>query len=249
MTVTGDFAAEGDDFDAPSYPTAFGITFTPKVAGILVGVVGLGAAAYLGTQLVLPVFEQQQTLRESIAQKELDLQQKAQTAQRVKQIVADLNQAKAENTAVRTLFSSQKALDTLLLDLNRVIVSNSAELLEFTPNYSASGPVTDGSLGPALNNKLTRQVTSVSFRGTFGQTLKIMQAIDRLQTVLVVQDLSVEVKDSGNKQTESLQNLVTSKFKLYAYVPINSEGTESDQPAGAPNQNKANQKEKAQKEE
>lgn len=242
MTTTGEFFADGEDFEAPSYPSAFGITFTPQVSGVCVGVAGLALAAYLGTQFVLPTYTQYQTYRESIAQKELDLQQQVQTAKRVNQIVASLNRAKAENTAVRSLFSSQKALDTLLLDLNRVVVGNSAQMLEFTPDYAVSGPVTDSSLGPELNNKIKRQVTSVAFRGTFSQTLKIMQAIDRSQTVLVLQDLTVELPKQS-KQQEALvprQNLVKSSFKLYAYVPMTAEESSAAEAANEANQEQEN---------
>jgi len=219
MTATGGFARE-DELLGPSYPTLFGITFTPTVSGILAAVVGVGLAAYVGTQLVSPKFAEYQELQESVEQKKNDLEQKEATTQRVDEIVAQLNLAKRENSEVRTLFSDQQALDTLLLDLNRVIVSSNAELQTFKPDYGSSGIVTDTSLGAPLNNKIKRQVTSVSFQGTFNQTLQIMQAIDRLQTVLVVRDLSMELQ----KPTEfGPRNLVKSTFNLHAYVPLSAE--------------------------
>lgn len=230
MTATGGFARE-DDLLGPSYPTLFGITFTPTVSGILAAVVGVGLAAYVGTQLVSPKYAEYQELQESVEQKKTDLEQKEATTQRVDEIVARLNRAKRENNEVRTLFSDQQALDTLLLDLNRVIVSSNAQLQTFKPNYASSGIVTDGSLGAPLNNKIKRQVTSVSFQGTFNQTLQIMQAIDRLQTVLVVRDLSMELQKADKPGQP--RNLVKSTFNLHAYVPLSAEEAAAAQAAAA----------------
>lgn len=229
MTATGGFARE-DELLGPSYPTLFGITFTPTVSGILAAVVGVGLAAYVGTQLVSPKITEYQGLQESVEQKKTDLEQKEATTQRVDEIVARLNRAKRENSEVRTLFSDQQALDTLLLDLNRVIVSSNAELQTFKPDYNSSGTVTDSSLGAPLNSKIKRQVTAVSFQGTFNQTLQIMQAIDRLQTVLVVRDLSMELK---KPEKFGPRNLVKSTFNLHAYVPLSAEEAAAARAAAA----------------
>jgi type IV pilus assembly protein PilO len=229
MTASGTFMNDG--FDTPSYPTAFGISLTPKVIGILAAVGGIALAGYIGTQLVSPQLEQAKTLQGNITQLETDLQQKQETVQRLNQLVVTLNQAKAKHAEVRSLFSDQQALDTLLIDLNRVISTSNAKLLNFAPDYTASGIVTDSSLGPELNNKLKRQVTSVSFQGTFDQTLAIMQSIDRLQTVLVIQDLSMELNAPDK---ESNVETITSKFKLYAYVPLSLEEIKATQAAQPP---------------
>lgn len=238
MTATGGFARE-DELLGPSYPTLFGITFTPTVSGVLAAVVGVGLAAYVGTQLVSPKYAEYQELQESVAQKKTDLEQKEATTQRVDEIVAQLKRAQLENQGVRALFSDQQALDTLLLDLNRVIVASNAQLQTFKPDYASSGIVTDGSLGAPLDNKIKRQVTSVSFQGTFNQTLQIMQAIDRLQTVLVVRDLSMELQ---KPEEFGPRNLVKSTFNLHAYVPLSAEEAAAAQAAAAQAQSQEQQK-------
>lgn len=220
MIMTGDFSPD-NEVVAPSYPTAFGITFTPTVTGIVAAIVGLGLSIYLGNLILAPTFQQFQELQTDVNQKEADLKQKTEVIRQVDQVIAQLNQAKSENADVRALFSTQAALDTLLLDLNRLIVRNNAQLLTFNPDYALSGPVIDGSLGPELNAKLKRQVTNVSFQGNFSQTLEIMRAIDRLQTVLVVRDLNA-VLEQPTPQDPS-PNQITSSFKLYAYVPLTPE--------------------------
>jgi type IV pilus assembly protein PilO len=223
MTLTGEYAPAAPEPEVRSYPQLFGISFTPTVSGILIAVLGVGVAAYLGNMLVLPALQESQTLGESIKQKEADLAQKAELVKQVQGVVASVNRANAENKQVRALFSSQAALETLLLDLNRVIVQNQAQLLKFEPDYAASGVITDGSLGGDLNNKLKRQVTTVSFKGNFSQTLNILQAVDRLQTLLVVQNLVTEAQAASATDQASSQNQITSTFKLVAYVPLTPE--------------------------
>ena len=210
-----------DGFSAPSYPTAFGITFTPQVIGVVTAIAGVGLAGYIGFKMVVPQVEKSQELKESIELKQLDLDQKKASIARQKDLIASLNEAKLKQKQVLGLFSSQKALDTLLLDLNRVITGSNATLSKFTPDYGASGILTDSSLGAELNYKLKRQVTDVSFSGTFAQSLSIMQAIDRLQTVLVIRDLKMEVKSRDKDAIGEPE--VTSSFKLYAYVPLSEE--------------------------
>lgn len=232
MTYDGDIVSSGLQEEI-RYPTIFGITFTPKVSGIAIAVLGFGGALYLGSQFILPAYQSFQELRANVETKEADLQQKAETVKRIDEVVASLDQAKAVNAEVKALFSDQETLDTLLLDLNQLIVQTKAQLVTFTPDYSASGPVTDGSLGPELNGKLKRQVTAVAFEGNFIQTLTIMRNLERLQTFLVVKDFAAEAATSPGGTTTSNtaqpgqpqqpQDQVRSTFKLHAYVPLTLE--------------------------
>lgn len=224
--------------DGPSYPTAFGITFTPTVSGAAIGIVGALAAAWMAMNLLGPAYTKVQEVQGRVTQKQQNVRQQDKLLKEFEQVEARVNKAKAENTQVRGLFSNQQALDTLLLDLNRLISTNSAEMQKFVP--VSSGVVNDGSLGPELNNKLKSQVTTVEFTGTFNQTLEIMRAVDRLQTVLVLKEFKMDLQQpSGSKEKPAPTNLVKSSFKLYAYVPLTEEEiaklqaeTGAAQPAG-----------------
>ncbi|MCG9892492.1 MAG: pilus assembly protein PilO [Thermosynechococcaceae cyanobacterium MS004] len=207
----------------PSYPSAFGISFTPSVSGLLLAIVGAGAAGWLALNFIGPKLAETQELSNSISQKEQNLASQQQTLRDIQAIVARVNQAQAKNREVRGLFSTQQSLATLLLDLNRIIVSSRAELQKFTPDYATSGTLADSSLGPELNGKLKRQVTDVAFEGNFTQTLEIMRAIDRLQTVLVLRDFKMTLKPAASGPNATPDNIVTSSFKLYAYVPLTEE--------------------------
>jgi type IV pilus assembly protein PilO len=205
----------------PAAPKLFGISFTPPILGGLLALLGIGLAGYLSTLLVMPKLDEINQLSSSIEEKKNTLAQQKQLVQQVEEIKQRLAKAQAQNKEVRGLFSTQAALDTLLLDLNRVISQSGAALLKFEPDYAASGIVTDGSIGPELNGKIRRQVTTVSFQGSFSETLTVLQRIDQLQTLLVIQGYTTEVKDDTAEKI--IVDPLTSNFKLIAYIPLTEE--------------------------
>jgi len=226
MTFSGEYTAE-PQVEEKTYSTLFGLTLTPAVSGVLIAVIGLGGAIYFGMKILAPTYARQQELKASVEQKETDLTQKQETVRKINEIKASVDRAKALNAEVRSLFSTQRTLDTLLLDLNRLIVQSDAQLVTFTPDFAASGPISDGSLGPELNSKLKRQVTTVVFDGSFSETLAIIRNMERLQTLLVIKDFSATLKDAAAGQAavpgSQPQDQVRSSFKLHAYVPLTPE--------------------------
>lgn len=222
MTYDEGYTPVEEDIEVQTYPTIFGVTITPAVGGVLIAIGGLVLAVYAGTQLLVPAFQTYQERQEAVNTKEAALVQQQDLLQRVDQIRAAFAEAEALNTQVRALLPSQKTLDTLLLDLNRLIVQSDAQLLQFTPDPALSGVITDSSLGPELNGKLKRQVTSVAFRGNFSETLEIFRKLDRFQTLLAIQDLTIELQNA-DAQPGLPGNLLRSSFKLYAYIPLSPE--------------------------
>lgn len=216
MTLTGDFGGPPIEEPAPNYPTVFGITLTPVVSGVLIALVGLGAAVYLGSLLIAPKLEEAAKLQEEISQEENNLSQREAILKQLNDVVTGLERAKQENRDVRSLFATQEALDTLLLDINRLILTSGARLNTFEPDSAASGIVQDGSLGPELNAKLKRQVTNITVQGPFPSIIQIMQEIDRQQNFLVINNLTMEAV--ADKPGE-----VIATFKLMSYVPLTPE--------------------------
>jgi type IV pilus assembly protein PilO len=223
MTVSDRYAPGNSGLGTPAYPTAFGITFTPSVSGILIALAGVGLAGWMAFNLIGPKLSETQELQNKITQKQAKIDNQQATVLNIEKIVARVNAAVDKNKQVRGLFSTQKDLETLLLDLNRIIVASNAQLQKFTPDYGLTGTVADSSVGVELNNKIKRRVTDVAFEGTFNQTLTIMRAIDRLQTLLVLRDFKMELKTAASTPGVTPANLVTCSFKLYAYVPLTEE--------------------------
>jgi type IV pilus assembly protein PilO len=223
MTISDRYGPGSSGISAPAYPTAFGITFTPTVSGILIALAGVSLAGWMAFNLIGPKLSETQELQDKIGQKEKKLADQQATVRDIQKIVARVNTAVDKNKQVRGLFSTQKDLETLLLDLNRIIVASKAQLQKFTPDYGLTGTVADSSVGVELNNKIKRRVTDVAFEGTFNQTLEIMRTIDRLQTLLVLRDFKMELKAPTGTPGSAPDNLVTCSFKLYAYVPLTEE--------------------------
>ena len=227
MTVSGDFIPmEGGNQSgpAPSYPTAFGITFTPAVSGVIFGLVGLLGAGYLATQLVLPTWQSYQDLQAANAEKQTKLDQQLALQKQQAKAEENLAQAKQQQASVRRLFSNETSLDTLLLDLNRIVQGRRGVLTKFEPvqaQASNTTPipgldediVTDGSLGPELNGKLKRKIYTVSLEGNYDQILATLRNIERLQSLVLVKDFKSELDTSSGKYTIGPQNQVVSVGK------------------------------------
>lgn len=220
MTFSEDFFEEEAKLDAatPTYPTAFGVTLTPAVSGLLIGVLGLGGALYLLVNMVMPAMQQNQELAANRDQKQAEVQQKQAGVNQTEQLQAELDRAQQQSKSVLGLFASESTLDTLLLDLNRQIESSNAslsgadvalfnrianekdsklkgkdlkaKLIKFEPaTQNPDGEVvTDGSLGAEVNGKLKRRAVNITLEATYEQTQAIMRNLERLQPLLIVRD-------------------------------------------------------------
>lgn len=127
-----DFIPDNEFETTPNYPTVFGITLTPPVSGVLIALLGVAAAAYLGTNFVLPAWDQYQALNADVEQKKSQIQQQEATLQNIEKVKAELATAQQRREEVLALFANEKTLDTLLIDLNQVINRGNAGVLAAT---------------------------------------------------------------------------------------------------------------------
>jgi type IV pilus assembly protein PilO len=192
-----EFLPEGQ-VETPNYPTAFGITFTPKVGGIIFAVLGLLGAAYLFVNVVQPEWERNQTLQGEKAKIQDDIKRLEDTKKKIALKKQELEAAKVQNKQVLSLFANEKTLDTLLLNLNSSIKERNGALQIYSPEANPPGTdnvVNDGSLGAEVNGKLKRKTVNVELVGSFDQIQSIMRSFERLQTLLVVKDFKLETSD------------------------------------------------------
>lgn len=236
MTVTEEFISVEEDqvFEAaPTYPTAFGITFTPQVSGILLGVLGLAGSLYLLLNQVMPAWQKHQELQASRDQKKALVEQKEANLIQNQKVKAELAQAKQQRSEVLTLFANEKTLDTLLLDVNRVIESANgrlqqnnarAKLKRFVPANQVAEVVTDGSLGAEINGKIKRRAINVEFEAPTEQTQSILRNIERLQPLLIVRDyqsaLVPPVSPDSKGGVGRTPTTITTSFQLQALIPV-----------------------------
>ncbi|NMF63808.1 pilus assembly protein PilO [Brasilonema octagenarum] len=237
----------GDDFDfvedtqfettSSSYPVAFGITLTPKVIGLILGVLGLAGAAYMLMNFVMPAwdnFQQQQTKQNELQQ---SIDQKKTYIKQIDKVQQEQALAKQQQIQVLALFANEKTLDTLLLDLNRLVESSNtqvsadavkAKLKKYVPTGKAE-PITDGSFGSLVNGKLKRSSINIEIIGTYEQTQLIFRNIERLQPLLIVKDYQSSLVPEPTTQQDKVivrgvqATLISTSFQLQALMPLSHE--------------------------
>lgn len=241
MTLSSDdfnFADQNGEFnEAPAYPVVFGISFTPRVIGIVAGVLGIGGALYMLLNMVMPAWESYQQQQTKVTELQGQIDQKNASINQIDKVKEELNQAKRQQIQVLGLFSNEKTLDTLLLDINRLVESGNVQVLsnpqraklkKFAPASQKSEPITDGSLGTQVNGKLKRSSIDIEIVGTYEQTQSIMRNIERLQPLLIVRNYDStlappELNSSGKVLTKRGPAPINTSFQLQALMPLNSE--------------------------
>jgi type IV pilus assembly protein PilO len=238
MTVSEDFnfVEQGGDFEESGFPVVFGITFTPKITGIVVGVLGIAGAAYMLLNLVMPAWEKFQQQQNKVSEVQGQIDQKKASIQQIDKVKGELAAAKQQKIQVLGLFSDAKTLDTLLLDLNRVVESGNSQagtrlvrsqLKNFTPVNQKPEIIKDTSYGPLVTGKLKQSTITMDIEGTFEQTQSILRNIERLQPLLIVKNYR---STGSNTVTEEMEKLglippptLNTSFQLQVLMPLSPE--------------------------
>ncbi|WP_375506602.1 pilus assembly protein PilO [uncultured Nostoc sp.] len=242
MTLSDDlnFAEQGGEFEqaTPASPVLFGIAFTPKIIGILVGVIGLAGAGYIFLNLLMPAWESYQQQQSKSSELQGQIQQKKASIKEIGKVKDELAQAKQQKVQVLDLFANEKSLDTLLLDMNRLIESGNtltsvngvrAKLKKFVPVSQKPEPVTDGTLGLQVDGKLQRSNINAEITGTYEQTQSIIRNIERLQPLLIVKDYQstlapVESKSELDKTPMQVgPTAINTSFQVQVLIPLTPE--------------------------
>jgi type IV pilus assembly protein PilO len=243
MTLSDDlnFVEQGGEFDTgtPAYPVLFGVTFTPKIGGILAGVAGVAGAAYMVMNMVLPAWDTYQQQQAKATDLQGQIEQKKASIKQIDKVKEELAQAKQQQTQVLGLFANEKTLDTLLLDLNRLVESGNtqitansgrAKLKKFVPSSQKAETITDGTLGTLVNGKLKRSSVNVEVAGTYEQTQSILRNIERLQPLLIVKDYQSQLAppETVLREGKLVPKVggpapITTSFQIQALMPLNPE--------------------------
>ncbi|MEH2311864.1 MAG: pilus assembly protein PilO [Nostoc sp.] len=242
MTLSDDlnFAEHGGEFDSatPAYPVVFGIAFTPKIIGILVGVIGLAGAAYIFLNLLMPAWESYQQQQAKSLELQAQVAQKKANIKQIDQVKNELAQAKQQKVQVLSLFANEKTSDTLLLDMNRLVESGNtptsinavrAKLKKFVPVSQKPEPIIDGSLGLLVDGKLERSNINAEITGTYEQTQSIIRNIERLQPLLIIKDYQatlapVESRSPLDKTPVQVgPAAINTSFQLQILMPLSPE--------------------------
>jgi hypothetical protein len=238
MTLSDDFLLEEGQGQG-DYPTAFGITFTPVISGMVLAILGIVGGGYIYMNMVVPAKESYEQVKTQQQEKQTQLEQvkNGDIQQQIQQLQSDLANKQAVKLQVTSLFTNQKDLDTLLLDISSFIAANQGVLLSYQPE---GDPVViqDGSLGNEVNGKLKRQGVSLNLEGTYSQTKSILRDLERLQPLLLVQSYSSKIKESPGvfvsvDRKESVQQeeaILSTQLKIDAILPLNPQEIAEQQP-------------------
>ncbi|NES82064.1 MAG: type II and III secretion system protein [Moorea sp. SIO2B7] len=242
MTFTEDFVPDdGQDLEGSEYPTAFGITVTPMVGGIICGIIGIVGAGYLLMTQVLPAQQSYKELLTTKQEKEavLEKEKTSDSQKQIKKLEAELKQVEQLKPKILELFSKEEGLDTLLLDLYGFVKSKRASLISFEPEKpdQKEGPIIkDGSLGTLVDGKLKRQNIELEFEGTFAQIQAILQKIEQQQSLLLIKDFKSEVTEEPTylfnikerKVETKGQTKLKTTFILEVILPLSNEELEKE---------------------
>jgi type IV pilus assembly protein PilO len=243
--IESDLVSNTTFLAAPTYPSIFGITFSPTVSGLCLAVVGIGISGYLFMSSIQPQLTKNQELEAKLAKTQEQIQQRKDNAKKIAIAEKTLDRANAQKQVVIGLFASDKKLDTLLLDLNKLVNIRQGELQRFTPDAPAPGSgssgaavVADGSLGAALNNKIKRKGVQIEVKGNFEQVQSILRTIERLDQLLIVKDFRADVDkgtqkivvDAQGKLIPQPEATIKTSFKIQALIPL----TAAEQVAATP---------------
>lgn len=242
MTFTEEFIPVQDGgFDTPRYPTAFGLTFSPSLIGVLLALVGFAGGLYLLLNQALPAWNRNRDQAREIERKEqLAKDQEASLAERPA-IEAEQAAALAEFDQVMGLYASESVLDTLLLDISSNLPNPKELLTSFAPDGGIE-VITDGSLGEPVNGMLKRQSYLLKSEGSYQQTEELIKKLELLQPLLRVTNFQtqaeqlvqlVNVGPFGAVQvTQKEPNLATG-VTVEALIQRSREEIEADRQAAA----------------
>ena len=228
MTFAEDFANDEQLLES-DYPSAFGITFTPMILGVVIAVAGITLSVYGFIKYVQPAQDEYQkslTQRQEL-KAQLNSIKTGDLQLKLAQLQSDLAEKKMLKSRVLSMFTSEKDLETLLIDLNSFIASNQGALTQYQPDSNVS-TISDASLGSGVQGKLKRKGISLTFEGTFNETKQILQDLERLQPLLMVQNISSSVTEaptailtsSRNEIVPQKQAELRTQIKLDAILPL-----------------------------
>jgi len=228
----------------------FGITFTSKILGILIGVGGIGLAIYAATSYVVPIWNDVQTGQQNIDVKrtavtglEGQLSSKANIGQQIEQA------NKQNDVIVNELLAKQDNIDVIMRDIQEQIPKTI--IIALPPDFSYELAGTMRAFQPAEPVRGAQYDTysfTIGFDGKFEDVLTTIQKIERLEYFLVVKDLKLTKKalpmttfkfsrpiapGKDKEILDSLPPLIGADFTLIAFVPKNKAEREAAAAAAA----------------
>jgi type IV pilus assembly protein PilO len=222
--------------DRPSYPSIFGIDLSPMLLGSVLALAGIAGAGYLIYSNVAPLYQANQEQQTKLADVQKQIKDRQNMAKKIAEAEIKLKTAEAQRETVLSLFANEEKLDTLLIDLNKLVGDRQGQLQSFKPDQATTGtgPIVDSSLGAALNNKLRRKSIDIDVRGGFEQMQSILRTVERMDQLLIMQNFRADLQtiDTNNPLLNQGQPpRIKTTFKLQAIIPLTESKLASSTPS------------------
>jgi type IV pilus assembly protein PilO len=230
--------------------TLFGITFTSKILGILIGVGGVGLAAYVASSYVMPIWESVQSGQKNIETKKTNVVTLEGQVASKGNIAQKIEAANQQNKFVLSLLPNVDNIDTLIRDIQEQIPKTIVIALPPDFSYELAGTLrTFQPTAPVLGPQYNTYSFTVGFDGKFEDVLNTIQRIERLRPLLIVKDLKLTKKAlptttfkfsrpiaPGKEKDilDSLPPLIGADFTLQAFVPKTEEELKAAAAAALP---------------
>ena len=219
--------------------TLFGVTFTSKILGILIGVGGVGLAAYVASTSVMPIWESVQSGQKNIETKKTNVVTLEGQVASKGNIAQKIEAANQQNKFVLSLLPNVDNIDTLIRDIQEQIPKTIVIALPPDFSYELAGTLrTFQPTAPVIGTQYNTYSFTVGFDGKFEDVLNTIQKIERLRPLLIVKDLKLTKKAlptttfkfsrpiaAGKEKDilDSLPPLIGADFTLQAFVPKTEE--------------------------
>lgn len=254
MTVASEegFVPEGlDEQEGPPPPPGSlvvgPLVITPMIQGIALAVIGIAGAAALAWYLLLPAMSKTGEIEQQISETKNSIETNKKRQAKKEEVENKLKTAEQQKNNVMALFGKNDFLDTLMFDVNKIVVENhKATMQTFTPvEKSSSSWILGGEqaaakgkgkgkadpaapAGPKLSQAIEGITIAVEIEGEWQKQQATLQDLERLPAMVLMDQFELEVDREGqrllstgiNQYTPQGEPKLITSFNLLAVVPL-----------------------------
>ena len=230
------------------------LVITPIIQGIAIGVIGIAVAGVLAWKMLLPAMSKTGEIEAKITETKTNIEGQRKRKAKLKEVTSKLEVAEQQNQNVMALFGKNDFLETLLFDVNKIVVEqHKATMQTFNPLEKSSSswilgaeetpaqgsqpaPAADANAptGPKLSEAIEGITIAVQMEGEWNQQQDALQDLERLPAMVLMDQFSLEVDredqrlvaESLSKYTAQGEPKLNTSFNLLAVVPLPAEELE-----------------------
>jgi type IV pilus assembly protein PilO len=277
MTVASEqgFVPEGlDEQEGPPPPPGSlvlgPVVITPMIQGIALGVIGIALAGVFAWKMLLPAMTKTGELEQQISETKNSIETQKKTKAKLEEVTNKKDVAEQQKNNVMALFGKNDFLETLMFDVNKIVVENhKATMQTFTPVEKSSsswifgGEAEGGKKGkkkaeegasdkPKLSQAIEGTTIAVEIDGEWQKQQATLQDLERLPAMVLMDQFELQVDRDGqrlvstgiNQYTPQGEPRLITSFNLLAVVPLPAEELEKLAAPPPPKEEEGEEKDK-----